>query len=127
MGDHRTDGWSNGVGWSDSHSSDVLNNRIQHVHRSLSGLVEGNVNAVSGEPEDIAILNVQVFAGEEADAVDSGADSVDPEVAENHNVTGTSLDYDSIGAADQHWGNLASATVNGNGFGDSDCAVSSRI
>ena len=72
------------------------------MHRSLSGLVQGDVNAVSGEPEDIAILNVQVFAGEEADAVDSGADSVDPEVAENHNVTGTSLDYDSIGAADQH-------------------------
>jgi hypothetical protein len=74
---------------------------MEHVHRGLGGLIQCNVHGIGREPKNVTVFNVEVLAGKEADAVNAGPDSVDPEVAQNHNVTWAGLDHDAIGAADQ--------------------------
>jgi hypothetical protein len=82
---------------------------------------------VSGKAEDIAILNGERLTGKKPDSVDAGANAVDAEVPENHIVRRTGLDHDAVGAADENGSDLSAATVNGNAFGDGECAVTGWI
>src|SRR5579864_6599278 len=82
---------------------------------------------MSGKAEDIAILNGQSFTGEKPDSVDAGANAVDAEVSENHNVRRPGLDHDAVGATDENGSDLSATTVNGDGFGDGKRAESGWI
>jgi hypothetical protein len=54
-----------------------------------------------GEAEDEAILDVEIFAGEEADAVKPAPDPIESQVSENHYIAWAGLDHDAIGPANQ--------------------------
>src|SRR5947209_17429031 len=101
LGDRNIDSRRGCIGGPNAYAANIFDNTPDNMDSSCCDLVQGNVNAVGCEPKDIAILNVQVLACKEADAVDSGADSVDAQVAENDYIAGAGLNNDAVGAADQ--------------------------
>ncbi|HZD07789.1 MAG TPA: hypothetical protein VE176_06045 [Candidatus Limnocylindrales bacterium] len=103
----------------------IFNCSVSNI--SFSAVALGDVNPVVGEAKDIASFNEQRLASEPADAIDSGANAVEPEISQNHNIRRSGLDHDAVGAADQDGSDLSATAVNGDGFGDSKGAVSGWI
>src|SRR5260221_8619182 len=114
---------SHGICRPNAYSTVVLEHGVDDVRRGLESLIERNIDPVLGEAENETILHVQILTGKEPNSVESGPDTVNSEVAKNHDVgLRIGLDYDSVSAAHKHGSDLASAAVNGDGFGDGDCA-----
>src|SRR6266404_875456 len=90
-------------------------------------LVQRDVDAVLGEAENEAILDFQVLAGDELDAVQSGADSVNPHITQGHHIVRAGSHNNSIGSGNQYGPNLPSATIQSNGLCDGYSAESTWI
>src|SRR5262249_16795946 len=97
------------------------------ANQGRSAVRFGDVNAVLGETEDIAILYVQSLAAQPPDPVESTTDSVDSQISKDDNVVASGLHYDPVGAGDQNRGDLSAATVNGDGLGDGKGAEATWI
>jgi hypothetical protein len=57
-----------------------------------------DANAVSGEAEDVAVLNVDGGTRKKPDAVDPGADTIDSQISKSHDIVRARLNHDRIGA-----------------------------
>src|SRR5215471_18468909 len=90
-----------GVGGANSVTTIVLQNGVDDVYRGLRVLVQRDIDALSGKAENVAIFDVQALTGQEPDAVKAGANSVDPEIANDHYVVAAGLNDDSICATDE--------------------------
>src|SRR6266404_8504246 len=94
---------SHGIGGPNAYSAVVLEHGVDDVRRALGSLIESNVDAILREAENEAVLDVQVLAGIELDAIESRPNTVNSQVAQNYDVgRSIGLDYDSVGAADEH-------------------------
>src|SRR5215470_8095185 len=90
-------------------------------------LVQRNVDTILGEAENVAVLHVEVLAGEEPDTVQSASNSVEPQVTQNYHIIRSRLDHDAVGSSDQHRCDLSSAAINRDGFGDRQSSVARGI
>src|SRR6185312_8148805 len=94
------------VGGANSNAVVLLKNGVEHVNRSLGRLVQCYIEAVGCEPEDNAVFYVQVFSRKKSNTVDSAVaasdNTVDPQIAQDHNIARTGLDDYSVRTCNQN-------------------------